>query len=117
MIQEKIKNHTAYTISKIDESKNVDDSDKLLFRELIQNCEAATNGLTPEEKLQKTSENLFYLTSLIVLEKCKKEESKLTGLYKMIVDCKWQICIVVGLICLSLIFRPELSSLITTLMK
>ena len=116
MLQEKIKTHTAYCIEKIDSSKS-DESDKILYRELIQNCEEGTNGLTPEAKLQKCSENLFYLTSLIVLDKCGKENTKLTGLYKMIVDCKWQICIVVGLICLSLIFRPELSNLITTFLK
>ena len=42
---------------------------------------------------------------------------KLSGLYKVIETCRWQITIIAGIIGTCLIFRPEVSELLKALLK
>lgn len=117
MLQEKIKNHTAYCIKAVDESKNVDESEKLFLRELVENCCEGTNGLDNTSKLQKCSENIFYLSTMLVMDKCKTEQNKLTGLYRLLYGTRWQIVIISAILSILLIFRPEFANLITAFLK
>lgn len=116
MIQEKIKNHTAYCIGKIDSSK-IEDSDKLFLRELVENCCEGTNGLDNTAKLQKCSENIFYLSTMLVMDKCKTEQNKLTGLYRLLYGTRWQITIISAIVAVLLIFQPQIAQIIMTFFK
>lgn len=42
---------------------------------------------------------------------------KLEGLYKTIIETKWQICIVAGILAMALIFRPEVAELLKAVVK
>ena len=113
MIKDKIKSQTTACLSAIDQSKHLDESDKMLFRDLINEAANGTNGLDKEEKLQNVSETVFSLVMLKILDKCASpEEHKRYSLYRMISECKWAICVLGGILSLALILRPELSALL-----
>lgn len=60
--------------------------------------------------------SLFDIITLIITDKLDSaKKGKLEGLYGVIVECKWQVCIVVGMLALALVFQPQLASLITAL--
>lgn len=116
MIKDKIRSQTTACLSAIDGSSHLDENDKILFRDLINNAANGTNGLDKEEKLQNVSETVFSLVMLKILDKCSspKEERKYS-LYKMVSECKWAICVLGGILSIALILRPELSALLTSL--
>lgn len=116
MIKDKIKSQTTACLSAIDNSSHLDENDKILFRDLINNAANGTNGLDKEEKLQNVSETVFSLVMLKILDKCTSpKDEKRYSLYKMVTECKWAICVLGGILSLALILRPELSSLISSL--
>ena len=115
MMQDKIKSQRNACLSEIDNSKSLDENDKILFRDLINNAADGTNGLNQEEKLQNVSETVFSLVMLRILDKCSlPKEDKRYSLYKMVTECKWAICVLGGILSVGLILRPELSALITS---
>ena len=118
-MQDKIKSNRNAVLSAIDNSTHIDENDKILFRDLINNAADGTNGLGQEEKLQNVSETVFSLVMLKILDKCAAppQENKIYSLYKLVAECKWAICVLGGIISAALIMRPELSSLITSLFK
>lgn len=116
MMQDKIKSNRNAVLSAIDSSTHIDENDKILFRDLINNAADGTNGLSQDEKLQNVSETVFSLVMLKILDKCSEpNENKKYSLYRMVTECKWAICVLGGIISAALILRPELSSLISTL--
>ena len=115
MMQDKIKSQRNACLSAIDESKTLDENDKILFRDLINNAADGTNGLSQDEKLQNVSETVFSLVMLKILDKCTSpKEDKRYSLYRMVTECKWAICLLGGILSIALILRPELSALITS---
>ena len=42
---------------------------------------------------------------------------KLNAICKVIVETKWQICIVVGTLAMALVFRPEVAELLKAMLK
>ena len=118
MIKDKIRSQTTACLSAIDNSKHLDENDKILFRDLINNAANGTNGLDKEEKLQNVSETVFSLVMLKILDKCtSNEDNKRYSLYSMIAECKWAICVLGGILSLVLILRPEISALISSFFK
>lgn len=118
MLQDKIKSNRNAVLSAIDSSSHIDENDKILFRDLINNAADGTNGLTQEQKLQNVSETVFSLVMLKILDKCSvPKEIKRYSIYRMVAECKWAICLLGGIISAALIMRPELSSLITSFIK
>jgi prenyltransferase beta subunit len=116
MMQDKIKSNRNAVLSAIDSSTHIDENDKILFRDLINNAADGTNGLGQEEKLQNVSETVFSLVMLKILDKCAAPDvKKRYSLYSMIAECKWAICVLGGIVSIALIMRPELSSLITAI--
>ena len=115
MIKDKIQSQTKACLSAIDGSAHLDENDKILFRDLINNAANGTNGLDKEEKLQNVSETVFSLVMLKILDKCTSpKEDRRYSLYRMITECKWAICLLGAILSLALILRPELSALLTS---
>ena len=112
MFKPKIQTQLESTLSKIDNSKKLEETDKVLYRDLIQTCAENTNGVTAEEKLQNTTETVFTIVQLLILNKLDVSRHSIWGVIR---ECKWQIVIIVAILSLVLIFRPELASLITSL--
>lgn len=117
MLQDKIKSNRNAVLSAIDSSNHIDENDKILFRDLINNAADGTNGLNQEDKLQNVSETVFSLVMLKILDKCskQKEDIRRYTIYSTIAECKWAICLLGGIISTALILRPELSTLISSL--
>ena len=110
MMQDKIKHQLEGTLQKIDESKKLNETDKVLYRDLLQSAADGTNGLTEKDKLQNVSETCFTITQLLILDKLANDKSTI---WSVIRDCKWAIVIIVAILSVALVFRPELASLIT----
>lgn len=116
MIKDKIQSQTRACLSAIDRSQHLDENDKILFRDLINNAANGTNGLDKEEKLQNVSETVFSLVMLKILDKCASpKEDVRYSIYRTIAECKWAICVLGGILSVALIMRPELSTLISKL--
>ena len=111
MFKDKIKTQLKGTLSKIDESKKLEETEKVLYRDLLQDCAENTNGKNSEEKLQGVTESVFTVVQLLVLDKLA--DSKHT-MWETIKECKWAIVIIVGILSTLLIFQPQLASLITS---
>lgn len=114
-ITEKMRQRAENTKKAVNES-SCDDLMKETITENIDACLEACNGLTVEEKIQANSENNFItalLLSKLYIRMFTEEDVK--SWKEVAISCKWQIvCIVFG-ICGLLAFRPELSSLIQSL--
>ena len=124
MMTDRVKSQRNAVLESIDKSTSLDENDKLLFRDLINDAADSTNGLETPEKIQKISETVFSLVMLKILDKCSNNEkteeeeksNKITNIFSTIVECKWAICVLVGILSVVLILRPELSSLLNGLM-
>ena len=119
MMQDKIKSQRNACLSEIDNSKSLDENDKILFRDLINNAADGTNGLInldgTNKRIVNVSETVFSLVMLKILDKCSlTKEDKRYSIYKMVTECKWSICVLGGILSVALILRPELSALITS---
>ena len=112
MYKDKIQNQLESTLCKIDESKKLEETDKVLYRSLLQDAAEGTNGLTEKDKLQNVSETVFTIVQLLIIDKLAKDR---TSIWNTVIHCKWQIVIIAAILAVTLIFRPELSSLLTSL--
>lgn len=108
----KIQAHKDSVVDVIDNCKTLNQTEKIFYKDLLTSSSECTNGLSQEEKLQKTTESVFYLTTLVILARCHQKNNKET-LFKTITDCKWAIVITVGILAILLLFRPELSNILT----
>lgn len=112
MLQDKIKHQLDGTLKKIDESKHIKETDKVIYRDLLEDAARNTNGVSQEEKLQGVTESVFLITQLLILDKLDNDKSVI---WTVIERCKWAIVLVVAILSLLLLFRPELSAVITAL--
>ena len=105
-------------LSEIGKSK-MDIDDKLDLENLVQQAAETTNGLETPAKIAGMSDVLFGIVQLLVTDKIEGngQGGKLAGLYNVIIQTKWQITIVAGLLAGCLIFRPEVAELLKALLK
>lgn len=78
----------------------------------------ATNGLTPEEKLQACCENQFRLQVMIariMVSLCDKRSAE--NWKTVIISCRWQICVALAIIGSIIVLRPEVAKLIEIALK
>ena len=75
---------------------------------------AATNGMTPEEKLQASTENQFTMTRLFAITLVQLG-SRAASWRDVAIAYKWPLVIMFGFLCVSLIFRPELAALVESI--
>ncbi len=111
MLQDKIKHQLDGTLKKIDESKHIKETDKVIYRDLLEDAARNTNGVSQEEKLQGVTESVFLITQLLILDKLDNDKSVI---WAVVERCKWAIVIIVAILSIALVFRPELAGLITT---
>lgn len=60
---------------------------------------------------------VYSLVAMMIAQKLDGGYGRLQGLYRVIEACRWQITIIAGIIGTCLIFHPELSELIKTVLK
>jgi hypothetical protein len=76
----------------------------------------ATNGLTPEEKLQSSTENQFTMTRLFAIT-LVNFSSRTASWRDVAIAYKWPLVIMFGFLCIALIFRPELAALVESVSR
>ena len=102
-----IEKKTQLLIGEIQASKKLTAEEKGDLQDVLLHAEAGTNGLTQEEKLQNVSETTYSIVSMMVAEKLDgAKKGKLEGLYNVMIECKWAICVLAGIIGLACIFQP-----------
>lgn len=109
MLQDKIKHQLDGTLKKIDESKNIKETDKVIYRDLLEDAAKNTNGVSQEEKLQGVTESVFLITQLLVLDKLDNSKH---SMWETIVKCRWQIVIVIAVLSVLFIFQPQLAAIL-----
>lgn len=72
--------------------------------------------MTQEEKTQSISETVYALVGMLITQRLDGY-GRLQGLYRVIESCKWQICIIAGILATCLIFRPEVAELLKAALK
>lgn len=110
-----IERKTQLLLCEIQNSKHLSAEEKGDMQDMLLHAEAGTNGLSQEEKLQSVSETVYSIVSMMISKCLDRNDGKFAGLYKTIIECKWQVCIIVGVLCLALIFQPQLASVIVSL--
>lgn len=101
--------------------------DPAVKEEVIQNLTstaAATNGFTQEEKIQSISINQFDMARsdarihLSMASGFKRIEEKIAALgpvgfwpalFRLLEKCRWQLCIIVAIVAVTVILKPELA--------
>ena len=117
-LKRNIQHQTELLVNEIHDAKNLTSEEKMDYETILLSAQEGTNGLTPEDKLQSVSETVFNIVSLMIAKRLDGSEGgKLQGLYKVLIECKWQICIITGIIATLLIFQPEIAQVITAIMK
>lgn len=113
-----IERKTQMLIGEIQKSSKISADEKGDLQDILLHAEAGTNGLTQEEKIQNVSESVYSLVSMMIAQRLDGSRwGKLEGLYKTIIETKWQICIVAGILAMALIFRPEVAELLKAVVK
>jgi len=73
-----------------------------------------TNGFSPEEKLQRCTENMFNLARLIVLDIVSRGR-RVTSWKDVAIAFKWPLVLMFGALCVTLILKPELAALVESI--
>lgn len=117
-------------------TSNLPDEIKLNMASDLEDICEGTNGLTETEKIQQLTENAVHsmgyrveiMTSLDTIERkldahCEREENrippqktKLESLTDLALGVKWQIVIIALFITILLTFRPEIASVLGTVL-
>ena len=74
----------------------------------------ATNGLSSDEKLQSCTENQFNMARLLALF-IVGQGRRVTSWKDVLMSFKWPIVIMFTVLCVALILKPELASLVESL--
>lgn len=112
-MQQKIRNRLDEITAALKESKAVSLADKDDFIEIMSEAAEGTNGLTVEEKTQANSVNIFNLCYLFMRDKLEGGPRGFwQGLFHLIERCSWQIVVIVAIIAVAVIFRPEIAEVI-----
>ncbi len=109
-VPEKIQNRTNAVIKEINDSK-LPFAEKDDLREIIVRAAEGSNGLTPDDKIQATAENLANLTYLFTRHMLTMTPPP-TGWKDVIIACKWPLVIITGIIAVMLILQPQLATVI-----
>ena len=90
------------------------------YLEILAQSGEGTNGLTPEQKLQATSEGLFNLTYLFIRDKLETPKPA-TSWKDVLIKCSWQtvavVAITVPAVTALLAYRPQLAAILEHLIK
>ena len=90
----------------------VDGALKEDVRRVVKRTLKATNGYTPEQKMQAVSQSLFDLSRLFAYTIIHDAKRKPERSWKdTIVECKWAICVLAAIIAGLLILRPEIANI------
>lgn len=74
----------------------------------------ATNGMSQDEKLQATTENIFSLTRLIAVSMATMS-TRAASWREVAIAYKWALVIMFSVLCTVLLLRPELAGLVESL--
>lgn len=99
-----IERKTQLLINEIQNSKHLSAEEKGDYQDILLHAEAGTNGLTQEEKLQSVSETVYSIVSLMISKSLDKGGGRFEGLYRVLIECKWAIVLITGIISTLLIF-------------
>ena len=90
--------------------------EKLDLEHLVDKAAETSNGVETPAKIAGMSEVLFGIVTMMVSQRLDGF-GKLNAICKVIVETKWQICIVVGTLAMALVFRPEVAELLKAVLK
>lgn len=117
MTQEKFRQRAAATVERIKAAPiDADLQDALV--ELVEDARIATNGLTPDEKIQLMSENQFSMAVLLVqtcLASLSRDDSD--GWRGLIVKCRREIAIIAVVALGILVLRPQLLAMLSEVIR
>lgn len=82
--------------------------------EVVTSSMEATNGLTPEQKLQSCTENQFNMARLLALF-IVGQGRRATNWKDVVLGVKWPLVIAFSVLCALLLFRPELGALVDSI--
>lgn len=106
----KARNRLEGTVADLKSSKNVSPGNRDDYIEIITEAAEGTNGLTLEEKVNATAQNLFNLCYLFIRDKI--ESSPAAGfwpaLFRLLYLCRWQITIIALGAFMLLGYRPQI---------
>lgn len=115
-IPEKTKNRSEALIDEVNDSKRMMPGDKDIAREVLIEARNGTNGLTLEQKVAHNAETLFNLTYLVVRMMLQQAE-RVSSWKDVVVNCSWQITIVLIGLFILIAIHPELGGLLTQINK
>jgi len=104
-----------YTVGEI-ASSNLSAALREDLSDMVVNAAETTNGLTAKEKLQRLSVNLFDLSRMMALF-IVGQGRRVATWKDVAIAFKWPLVIMFGFLCASLIFRPELASLVESISR
>lgn len=100
-----------YTVQELDKSSMPDERKRALAG-MVDAAREATNGLSPEDKLQAVSENQFYMVCTLVDISRDLSLPRAATWKEVALAYKWPLVIMFAILCVALVFRPELSDLV-----
>lgn len=107
-----IERKTTLLLNELKNSKlSVDD--KLDMETMLTKAAETTNGT--KDKIQGISEVLFSLVAMQISRALDGASGKWNTLCKMVVECKWAIVVLVGIVVAGSIFQPQLCALLAKL--
>lgn len=81
------------------------------LREIVRQTEQAANGLPPNQKLQGVSQGLFDLARIMIYNMIHEAQHRARTWRDVIVECRAWICLLVGIVAVAFIIRPELAEI------
>lgn len=116
MTQKKYEDLTNATIESIKEA-NLSSEDEAQFITLVENARIATNGLSPDEKIQTMSENQFSMVLLMVetILNFRKQTTVTPSWKDVLVRCRSEIMWILFGVMILLLFRPHIADGLTAL--
>lgn len=116
MMKKKYEDLTNATIESIKEA-NLSSDDEAKFITLVENARIATNGLSPDEKIQTMSENQFSMVLLMVETVLDfRKQTAVTPSWKdVLVRCRSEIMWIMFGLMILLLFRPHIADGLTAL--
>lgn len=116
MTKKKYEDLTNVAIGSIKEA-NLSSDDEAQLITLVENARIATNGLSPDEKIQTMSENQFSMVLLMVetILDLRKQTAVTPSWKDVLVRCRSEIMWVLFGVIILLLFRPHIADGLTAL--
>ena len=89
--------------------------EKMDLESILLSASEGTNGLSEKDKLQSVSETVYNIVTLMIAKTLDGASGKWNTLCKMVVECKWAIVVLVGIVVAGSIFQPQLCALLAKL--